>query len=228
MKRILLSIGLFLGLFLFLAVTANAATVATWDMDGVGTVSSVSGYTSEDGVSITDMTLGTGLTANSGSDSLNSKGWSGSDSGDYIEFGIIVADGYEVSLDSFLIGTRSSNTGPGTIGIYTSLDNYTTAISTITQEGKNYSYSCIDLSSVLEDITITGDFTIRLYEIGNTQADGEGSTSGSGTFRIVNYSDTVAVQLTGTVSASAIPVPGAFILLGTGLMALAGLRRKNA
>ena len=39
--------------------------------------------------------------------------------------------GYQIIINSISLGERSTSTGPTTLGIFTSIDNYTTAISTI-------------------------------------------------------------------------------------------------
>ena len=207
---------------LMLAGTAQADVVASWDMYGQpGNQEYTTGIGSTN-IIAQNMVRGAGLNPASANNSMSSTGWAGTDSDDYFEFGFTVADGYSVTLDELWIGTRSSGTGPGTIGVYTSLDGYTTSIYTIVQDNTNYSNSIIDLSGLG---AISGDFFIRLYEIGDTQADGDGATGSSGTFRIADhlasgtYTD---VQFVGTV----VPIPGALWLTGSGLLALVGLRRR--
>lgn len=211
---------------IFLAGSAQADLIVSWDMYGVGTVDTVASNQSVAEVTGFDMSMGDGLTAYDASNSFNTSGWNGSDAGDYIQIGFSVMDGYEISLDELWLGTRSSNTGPGTIGVYTSLDGYSTALTEITQEGSAYSNSIVDLSILS---AVSGDFYLRLYEIGDTQADGDGITAGTGTFRISDYydGDYTDVQITGTPSPT-VPVPGALWLLGSGLLGVVGLRRKMA
>lgn len=224
MKRIVLAVAA----FIVLAGSAQAATLASWDVYTLcssGTNTSVAG-TDSTYVDATDMTMGSGLSRYTYKGYFETKGWGGSDDGDYIELGFSVADGYAVTLDELLIGFRTYYTGPGTIGVYTSLDGFSEAVSTISMSGNTWTNKTIDLSDLG---TITGDFTIRLYEIGNTQADGSGSTSNSTYFAVSEYyksGNYYDVQFTGEVSS--VPVPGAFLLMGSGLLALAGFRRKNA
>nr|WP_319493799.1 hypothetical protein [uncultured Desulfobacter sp.] len=228
MKRLLLVLA---AVFL-IAGSAQADIVANWDMYGEpGDQEFTEPAGAADYITAFDMFRGSGLSnGQTGANSLNSTGWGGTDTDDYIEFGFSVADGYEVTLSELWLGTRSSNTGPGTIGVYSSVDDFNTPVYTITQQGKSYSNSIIDLSSLG---TITCDFSVRLYEIGNLQADDEGETSDSGTFRITDYYDNgtyTDVQFVGTVAASGgastVPVPNTVILLGWGLIGLAGIKRK--
>jgi hypothetical protein len=220
---LLLSIFVF-ALSVFLS-SAQAATIAAWDMYGEpGDQLSTDGIDSLN-VTAYDMVRGSGLTPYATNNAMSSIGWDGINSDDYIEIGFSVLDGYEVTLDELWIGTRSSNTGPGTIGYYSSLDGYTNPFFTSPQTG-SYVNSIIDLSGLG---SVTGDFYVRLFEIGDTQADGSGATSGAGTFRITDHYNTgtyTDVQFTGTTSP--VPVPGAVWLLGGGLIALLGIRRKNA
>lgn len=221
MKRLFL----LLAMSFLVAGNAGAAVIAGWDMAGAdGALTSYGGYSDVTEVTAADMVMGDGLSAYDAYNAFNTTGWADSDDGDYIEIGFTVADGYAATLDELWIGTRSSNTGPGTIGVYTSLDDYTDPIFTITQDGTAYSNSIIDIS----DLVITGEFYVRLYEIDDTQADGEGDTYDGGTFRISDYYDSgeyTDVQFTGTIST--VPVPGAVWLLGSGLLAAFGARRKN-
>ncbi|MFH0729254.1 MAG: hypothetical protein V2B19_23285 [Pseudomonadota bacterium] len=215
--------------FLLFAGTANAMVaapdvVAQWDMTGQpGTQVFTDGIDS-DYATAENMVRGSGLLGNTGVDSMNSKGWDGTDAGDYFEFGFSVGSGYQVDLSQLWIGTRSSSTGPGTIGVYTSLDSYTTAAATLIQQNTTVLNSILDLRGLGP---ITGDFYVRLMEIGDTQAGGSGATASTGTFRVADYYDGSAftdVQFTGYVSQ--VPVPGAFWLLGSCLVGVWGARRK--
>lgn len=160
---------------------------------------------------------------------MNSKGWSGTDAGDYLEFGFSMNAGYEAHLFQLTIATRSSGTGPGTMGVFTSLDNFTNPFEVISQPASTYVNSKIDFSTLAP---ITGNFLVRLVEIGDTQADGSGSTSGSGTFRVSEYRDAQGtyhnVQFTGAVcEVTPVPLPASAWILGAGLMGVIGVRRKK-
>ena len=213
-------------LFLMIVGNANADIVAHWDMYGQpGDQVSTAAVDDVANVTGLDMVRGNGLGTNTGANSLNSNGWDGIEAGDYIQFGFSVDPNYEVSLDELWIGTRSSNTGPGTIGFYSSLDGFANPFYTVTQVGSDYANSIIDISALG---TISEDLYIRLYEFGDIQADGDGATSSTGTFRITDHYDTgiyTDVQITGTVSP--VPVPAAVWLLGSGLIGLVGFRRRN-
>ncbi len=85
------------------------------------------------------MTRGAGLlAADVGTDSFNSESWDGTDANDYLSFGFTIAPGYSVKLASILFGTRSSNTGPGTLGLYSSIDNFGSPLQQWQQSGDNY------------------------------------------------------------------------------------------
>jgi hypothetical protein len=110
------------------------------------------------------------------------------------------------------------------------VDAFTTPIKIITQKGEAYVNNIIDLSGL---DAISGDFYIRLSEYGDTQADGNGATAGTGTFRITNYDSggiNTDVHFVGTVSTSAavspVPVPNAVTLLGCGLIGLIGIKKR--
>ena len=169
-----------------------------------------------------DLVRGPGLAGNVGSNSFNSAGWSTDRSQDYISFGFTVADGYEVDLSSMWAGTRSSNTGPGQLGVFYSGDGFSTAIATFSQSGTAYTNSVFDMSA-LTDLTGTVEFRIGLI---NDASAGGGSVSGTGTFRIgdhydgANYSE---FRFEGTVRA--VPAPGAFALMGLG--GLVAVRRRR-
>jgi hypothetical protein len=202
-----------------------ATTIASWDMLGEpGDQLFTSGAGSLN-VTAADMLRGAGLIPNAGDNSLNSRGWASTSAADYVEFGFTVAPGFFVSLDELIIATRSSNTGPGTMGIYTSLDAFTIPIATLVQPGDDFLDSIIDLSGLGP---VMGAFTVRLLEIGNTQADAVGATTDAGTFRIVDFlgpSGFVDTQFTGTLQVP-VPDPSTLYLLAPGLLALVLVRRR--
>jgi hypothetical protein len=216
-----------------LATSTQAITIASWDTFGEpGDQVSTAG-TGSPNAAADAMVRGPGLIPNAGANSFNSRGWNaapvlppGLDL-DYVQFGFDVDPGFSVNLDTLIIGTRSSNTGPGTIGVYTSLDGFAVPVATLLQPGEAFVNSVIDLSALG---SVTGAFDIRLIEIGNTQADGIGVTTSTGTFRVVDFFDGNTfsdTQITGTTTAS-IPEGGFTLgLLGLGLASLALARRKS-
>lgn len=219
MKRMIISL---VALLAFAGIN-NAGIIVAYDMYGEpGDQVSTPGVSDYAEVTVNDMVRGADLVGNTGSNSLNTKGWDSSDAGDYAEISFTVDGGYVADLDELWIGTRSSNTGPGTIGVYTNQDGFTSPVYTITQAGTNYSNSVIDMTGFTG---ITGDFTVRFIEIGDTQADGDGATASTGTWRIVDHYDSgtyTDVQITGVVT----PEPAALGLLAVGALAL--LRRRRA
>ncbi len=211
------------------AVSAQAATLVEYDLTGAPGNQAFTAGAAATNLTALNLTRGAGLTATSAGNSFSASGWEGTAAGalsnEFFQFGFSVAPGYQATLDDLYIGTRSSNTGPGTIGVFSSLDNYATAITTISQTpGSNFVNSVIDLSSLG---TVTGDLTFRLIEVNNTAAN-NGITASGGTFRVTGYFVNNAFdrnfQITGTVSA--IPEPSMLGLVA--LAAPAMLRRRRA
>lgn len=223
-------------LALSVSASAQAATVVEWDLLGSpGNQATQAATSSATGITGGDIARGAGLGTSAATNAFSSAGWEGTDSGaagnEYMSFGFSVAAGYELDLESLYIGTRSSGTAPGTLGLFWSGDNYATSLYTFTQNNTAYLNSVVDLSALSN---LTGAVEFRLYEVGNTQADGSGATAGTGTFRLTAYfSGNPSVfdrnmQFTGTVAA---PVPEAdsyaLILAGLGLVGLLARRRKG-
>ncbi|MCP5279941.1 MAG: PEP-CTERM sorting domain-containing protein [Thiobacillus sp.] len=213
----------------FLSAGANADMLVDWDLSGMtGTEASRASFSAAAGITGLDLARGAGLAGNTGANSLNTKGWDGANGDDYISFGFSVAQGLEVDLDSLVIGSKSSSTGPGTIGLFHNGDNFTTALTTFVQDGANYVNAIVDLSNLA---SLTGTVEFRLYEVGDTQADGVGATSSAGTFRVAEYTDGANftnLQINGAVAA---PVPEpetyALMLAGLGLVGALARRRKG-
>lgn len=222
MKKIVLLLSV---VMLFAAGTAQAALIAQWETQGQSTsttgVDTIAGTSSLPGITADLMTRNGGLAANGGANSFNSKGWN--NAGAYVEFGFNVANGYETTITDLWIGGKSSSTGPGSIGVFTSRDNFTNAIYTINEDGTNFTNDIINLSGLG---TFAGNISIRLKSTG-VAANG-GTIGSGGTFRVTDYfqgGTPYAVQFNGTVTPT--PIPAAAWLLGSGLLGLVGLRRKQ-
>ncbi|RII25512.1 MAG: hypothetical protein CXR30_18580 [Geobacter sp.] len=226
MKKVILGACLTM---LLAAGTANAALVAEWDLTGkTGAEVSDAATQTAANVSGVDLTRGSALTASSASNGFGSTGWAGTNENQYYQFGFTVASGYQASLSELWIATRSSSTGPGTMGVYGSSDNFAheTLLATFTQPSAIYLNSKIDLSGLA---AITGTYLVRLKEIGDTAPNGY-ATANTGTFRVANYYDGTYTP-TGfygdVTSATPTPLPAAAWLLGSGLLGLAGIKRRQ-
>lgn len=216
-----------LALSLAAAGAAQADTITAWDFSGdAGNQASEAAFSSATGVTGSAITRGAGLGANSGANSINSNGWestvSGTGSNEYLSFGFTVDSGYAVDLSTLLMGTKASSTGPGTLGLFYSGDGFSTQLYTFVQNNVDNLYASIDLSALP---TLTGSVEFRLYEIGNTQADGVGTTAASGTLRLIDHDTEGTMAFIGTVSA--VPEPETYAMLLSGLALLAGVARRR-
>jgi hypothetical protein len=224
MKKLLILIAV---VMLFAAGTARAdiaytGSIATWNQQGQpGTQTSTVGAGSSHITSI-DMTRNGGLTANAGVNSLNSAAWT---SGGYVQFGFTVDQGYQAALGNLYFGSKVSATGPTSLVIKTSADNFGTAFQTIAMNngvtGTPYINNVVDLSS-LAAIAGGTTFDVRIY--------GTGALSANGTLRIGDYLSNGTYyydSITGTVAPEVVatPIPAAAWLFGSGLAGLAGIRR---
>jgi hypothetical protein len=148
---------------------------------------------------------GAGLGPLAAADSFNSNNWD-DEVDEFIEFGFTVLPGFTVDLTNLIIGTRSSATGPGTIGLFTSLDGFAAAVHTIVQPSESFISSTLDLTSL--PTLGPGTFSVRLIEIGDTAANGSGPTQGVGTFRLFeppSGQTTIDVHFNGDFGGAAVP-----------------------
>ena len=168
------------------------------------------------------MVRAAGLSANAGSNSFNSSGWTG-EATDYVEFGMTVDPGFDVALDTLVISTKASSTGPGFLDVFTSLDGFASPFTMLTQPGTNYLDEIIDLTPLG---TVSGTFTIRLVQNGTVSAGG-GVTGPTGTLRVADYFDGAytAPEITGTTMP--VPEPSTIVLLGLGGVSLFMLKRRR-
>lgn len=201
---------------------ANLLKLVNYNLTGAAGNEALWGGIGGSNVSPVDLVRGSGLTPSAAANGFAATGWTGQAT-DYFSFGFIVDDDFIVDLASLSIGTRSSGTGPGTIGVYYSGDNFTTALGTITQGNGTNVNTVIDLSSLTD---LTGLVEFRLMAIGTNSAAG-GTTASSGSFRVTNYFENSVNQNGFYVlgSVAEIPAPGAFALLG--IAGVVGARRRR-
>lgn len=217
-------------LLTFLLVGASnvqAEVITDWNLTGAaGNEAFITSASNASNISGLNLTRGTGLNPSAAGNSFSSNGWNG-EATDYFSFGFSVANGFEVDLTDLYIGTRSSNTGPGALGLFYSGDNFTSNLYTFTQSGTNFTNSIVDLTALND---LSGLVEFRIFGLGNTSANG-GTLASNGTFRIAEHFDGSTftnVQFNGAVSSvAAIPEPETYAMFLAGLALLGFASRRN-
>jgi hypothetical protein len=216
----------------FMAGSAQAATIAQWDLLGEpGNQVSTEGAAPLNVVAL-DLTRGGGVTASAAANSFSASGWQTSPAAnpagdeDFFSLGFTVADGFEVDLEALYIGHRSSNTGPGTMGLFYSGNGFASPLASFTLSGGVFRNDIVDLSGL---DPLTGLVEFRLIEIGNDDAVPPGSTATGGTYRVTAYFEGGAfnrnLQFTGEVTRSAtVDAPAGAAL---SLLALLGVMARR-
>ena len=212
---------------LALSPTAQAVTIVSYELAGaLGNQVSQPPASMAAQVTGLSITRGSGLNAAAAVDSFNSTDWDESGAAaanDYFSFGFTVDPGSSVNLSSLILATRSSATGPGTMDLYYSGDGFTTSLHTFNQPDSTFVNSAIDLSAL---VGLTGLVEFRIYETGNTQADGVGDTGATGTFRVSDYSpDGGQTFQPITFDGRVVPEPSSIVLAAVGLAYLAAVAR---
>jgi hypothetical protein len=182
------------------ASPASAINIVRYDLAGAaGNQLSQSPTSTASNITGLNITRGAGLATSTAVNSFSSSGFEGAavapSSNEYVEFGFTVDAGYTVSLNNLKVGTRSSNTGPGTIGLFSSVDGFASPLRSITQPSTTNVFTTIDLSNLAG---LTGTIGFRFYEIGNTAPNASATTS-AGTFRLINF-DSNGIVLDGQVT----------------------------
>lgn len=219
-----------------------AETIVAYDIRSKGDNADTTVAASESADGIVDaqaLTASSGLSAIENKDFMF-KGWEdaaqGGDSVEYLSFGFTVESGTNVTLTNLTYTGYSSAGGPGTIGLYWSEDNFTTALAFYTSPAASDVRVDLNLSAL--DVIVGSGQTIefRLIEIGDTKADGNGQTRGAGTYRVRADSVLVLNGKRGSVPELAlnskkrgsIPEPSSYALLGGCLaLACAMVRRRR-
>jgi hypothetical protein len=197
----MLKISLLFGLPIFLiASPAGAVSIVTYNLTGAaGNQGTQAPSATEPNITGVPISRGPSVAPAAGGNSFNSNGWDSTSADDYLQLGFTVAPGFTVNLNNLSIGTQSSGTGPGTIGLFSSVDNFATALTSISQaSGGNLVSSVYSLNTLTN---LTGTINFRFLEIGNTSANGVGTTAAGGTFRLANNTSTSNIVFDGTVQA---------------------------
>ena len=213
------------------ALPAQAlSTLAYWDTLGQPGNQVTSPGAGSANVTASSIARGPGLTASAAANSFAASGWN---AGEYFSLGFTVGSGYQVSLASLYIGTRSSNTGPGTMGLYYSGNGYSTALATFNQApGSNFVNTIVDLSALTN---LVGTVEFRIGMVAGAAANG-GAVQSAGTFRVGGYFENGVferdLQFTGTteeIGGAVVPLPAAawLMLAGLGAIATTARRRKG-
>ena len=138
--------------------------------------SSSNPYTTGDivsnGIVVSGIGIGSGPTAQIGIDRYNARKWNSNslNLNDYFNFTITpsVASG-SISFANFLFTAQISSTGPTNFVIRSSVDNYTSNITTTINTSSTGAANVIDLSPFAN---ITSQITFRIYAWGGSNANG--------------------------------------------------------
>lgn len=212
---------LFLGLIVFSYVNcAQSAIISEWNLTGEpGNSSFVAATNSAVNIIGMNLTRGSGLTPRTTTNSFNSGSWHNADPDEYLSFGFSVADGFAVDLTELAIALRSSNSGPGFLGLFYSGDNFSNSLATFTQSGDSVNEQLVDLS-VLNGLM--GNIEFRIQVTDNTSASG-GTIGSLGTLRIDEPAGS-NMLFNGTITA--VPEPQSYVMFLAGLGLLGWASRR--
>ena len=205
-----------------------AADIVSYDVFGQpGNQATQPATAFEPNTTPSDMVRGGGLLATNAVNSFNSNGWATNavstptvvNTAGYVEIGFDVDAGFAVVPDQLILGSRSSGSGPAQIGVFTSLDGFSSAIHTIDQTAgwptsgsSGFVNSTIDISSLGN---LTGSFRVRFMNVGgDSTADitRAGDMDLESTWRVANHLQPgvgfTATRITGQV----IPEPASIVL----------------
>lgn len=218
-------------LFTLLIASAQvfADQIVAWDLAGAPG-NQVSQAPSSAAANITglNITRGAGLNAAAALNSFSSSGW-GLLANDVVQLGFNIASGAPWQVDTLVLGSRSSGTGPGTINVSASVDGGAFFLLTsITQPDSTFVNSIVNINQI-----VASSLIIQFAAANNTSANG-GTIGSAGTWRITDYVNpqgtTQDVIVSGSLIQQVVPVPSGIVLSGIALCTVLGvnvLRRRT-
>ncbi|MDG3007602.1 PEP-CTERM sorting domain-containing protein [Paludisphaera mucosa] len=209
---------------------ADAGSIVEYSLTGVpGDTVAVNPTLEADHVAGMQLVRGGGLLPNTAGNSFNSRGWNTLATDDYVELGFTVDAGYVATVDQFIVATRSSSTGPGSVDVNVSVDGGAfQTLATFLQVTDTFKNSIVDLG-----LTVHSSLVLRLMvDMDNPVAARGGAIGATGTFRVSDYlagGVFSPTRLTGSVSLapSAVPEPSSVLLLGGGAFGVVALRVRR-
>ena len=163
-----------------------------------------------------------------GFDYFSTTGWEApptANAGDdpvYVEFSLDLAHGVEVQWDSITYWGAANEDGPKMVGLWTSLDNYTSPVHFTQNNGQLNWTGGIDIPiSQAQHQAADRSFTVRWIQFNNDSPDGNDSAP-DGTFQLGN----TPVQFNGQVLAVPEPSSNVLLLMG-GAMLFGYLQRRR-
>jgi hypothetical protein len=207
-----------------------ADLILTYDLQSVGgTVIQVAPHSStSSAVSGQNLVRGAGLIASTGglngANSFAAAGWDSLSSNDYVSFGFQVTPGFQVTVNSVQFRVASQTGGPANLGLFTSQDNFSTAVSTFNVSATVNSLTLA--TPALQPTAGTLEFRLRgLNEVGI----GGGAISPTAAVLFGNYTIDRTIeffQVNGTISA--VPEPSSlFFFCAVAPFIFAKLRTKR-
>lgn len=170
---------------------------------------------------------GPGINWTTLNNAFSSNNWDTTTGGEYFEFGFIVEEGYQVTLDEAFFGLRATNTGPGFIDLVADTDGegFGSALDTYTMVGGSW-VNVTTSFNTLENLT--GTVLFRFVKANETSAN-DGSIAAGGTFALGRFQPgdgLVPSGFGGTVSVIPEPLLLGGIFSGC-LLVLAVWRRRR-
>ena len=168
-------------------LTVNSSTVVTlltWNTNGNAGTETTESSTSNTNVASSTLSLGAGVTAASNSNRFGGSNWfktgntnpsllsEAITANSYIEFIVTPTTGYSITPTSFEFIWDFSGSGPSSVALRSSADNYATNLGTVT--GMTASTSLFKTLSIAGLSNITSATTFRLYGYAATATGGTG------------------------------------------------------